>query len=129
MKLEQGLYSQVVNLRWNYSKLIAENKNKNEAKFKLQGQSARSQCWFDFDFDWIEVSFSKCETDFNRKFFHIHDYTQDKNTFKIFQVPIRNSKYVEIFKFHNDAPMLMYCQKLLNRCCFISLASEFSSIE
>ena len=34
-----------------------------------------------------------------------------------------------MFKFKNDAPMLKYCQKLLNRCCFISLASEFDSIE
>ena len=32
-------------------------------------------------------------------------------------------------KFHNDAPMLKYCQKLLNRCCFSILAPAFDSIE
>ena len=32
-------------------------------------------------------------------------------------------------KFHNDAPMLKYCQKLLNRCCFSILAQDFASIE
>ena len=36
---------------------------------------------------------------------------------------------MEIFKSHNDAPMLKYRQKSLNRCCFGSLASAFSSIE
>ena len=33
------------------------------------------------------------------------------------------------FWFHNDAPMLMYCQKLLNSCCFSSLAQAFASIK
>ena len=47
----------------------------------------------------------------------------------MFQVPIGNSKCVENFKFHNDAPMLKYCQKSLNICCFSSLASDFDSIE
>ena len=51
------------------------------------------------------------------------------NTFKFFQVPIGNSKCVENFKFHNDAPMLKYCQNLLNRFCFSGLASAFYSIE
>ena len=36
---------------------------------------------------------------------------------------------METFKFHNDAPMIKYCQKSFNRCCFISLASVFTSIE
>ena len=70
----------------------AENKNKNEAKFKFQGQSAISQRWFDLEFDLIEVNFSTCETDFHKKLFHIHDNTQDTNTFKIFQVTIGSSK-------------------------------------
>ena len=34
-----------------------------------------------------------------------------------------------MFKFHNDAPMLKYFQKLLNICCFSILAPDFSSIE
>ena len=36
---------------------------------------------------------------------------------------------MEDFKFHNDAPMLKYCHKSLNTCCFSSLASEFVSIK
>ena len=36
---------------------------------------------------------------------------------------------MERFKFHNDAPIIKYCQKLCNSCCFSSLASDFSSIE
>ena len=62
-------------------------------------------------------------------FFQSLDDTQDTNTFKIFQVPIENSKCVKKIKFHNDAPMLKHCQKLLNRCCFSSLVSAFSSGE
>ena len=61
------------------------------------------------------------------RLFQIHDDTQDKNTFKSFQVPIGNSKYVENFKFHNDSPILKYCQKSLNICCFSSLASYLVS--
>ena len=33
------------------------------------------------------------------------------------------------FKFHNDSPMLKYCQKSLNSRCFSSLALAFASIE
>ena len=33
------------------------------------------------------------------------------------------------FKFHNDIPMLKYCQKSLNSSCFGSLASAFASIK
>ena len=88
-------------------KLISENKNKNEAKFKFQGQSARSQRWFYFYFYWIEVNFITREPDFYKKPFQIHDYTQDKNTFKFCQFPIGNLKSVEKFKFHNDSPMPM----------------------
>ena len=36
---------------------------------------------------------------------------------------------MEPFKFHNDAPMLNYCQKLLNNYCFSSLASAFFVIK
>ena len=30
--------------------------------------------------------------------------------------------------FHKDAPILSYCQKTLNSCCFSSLASAFAII-
>ena len=30
---------------------------------------------------------------------------------------------------HKDAPILSYCQKTLNSCCFSSLASAFASIK
>ena len=63
------------------------------------------------------------------RLFHSHVNTEDTNTFKIFQVPIGSSKYVEIFKFYNDAPILKYCRKSLNSCCFSILASAFASIE
>ena len=36
---------------------------------------------------------------------------------------------MENFKFHNDAPILQYLQKLLKICCFISLASAFAIIK
>ena len=107
---------------------VATDKNKNEAKFKFQGQSARSQLWFDLDLDWIDINFSSREPDFYKNFFQSHDDTQDDNTFKKFQVPIGNAKCVESFKFQNDAPILKYCQKTLNSCCFSSLASAFDSI-
>ena len=125
---EQGLYAQVVNLRRKDLKFIAENKNKNESKFKFQGISAISQRCFDLYFDWSEVNYSTREPDFHKKPFQSYDYTQDKITFKRFQVPIGNSKCVETFKFHNDASILKYCQKSLNICCFSSLASAFVSI-
>ena len=64
-----------------------------------------------------------------KKLFQIHDNTQDTNTFKSFQVPIGNEKCVESFNFNNDAPILKYCQKSLNSCCFSSLASDFVSIK
>ena len=32
------------------------------------------------------------------------------------------------FKLYNDAPILKYCQKSLNSCCFSSLSSDFASI-
>ena len=109
MAMEKGLYSQVIKLCQDYLKFIAENNNENEARFKFQGQYARSQHWFVLYFDWIEVNFSTREPGFYKKLFLIHGDTQDTITFKIFQVAIGNSKCVEIFKFHNDDPILKYC--------------------
>ena len=108
-------------------KFVATDENKNEAKFKFQGHSSRSQCWFEIDFDWIEANFSTREPDLYMKLFQSHDDTQDTNTFKFFQVPIGNAKYVESFKFQNDAPILKFCQKSLKNCFFCSLASSFAS--
>ena len=127
--MEKGLYTQVFNLRWKDLKCIAANKYKNESKFKFQGLSARSQRWFDLDFDCIEVNFSTHDPDLYKRIFQSHDNSQDKNIFESFQVLIGNSKCVEIFKFHNGAPILKYCQKSLNSCCFIILASSFASIK
>ena len=31
--------------------------------------------------------------------------------------------------FHTDSPILNFCQKTLNSCCFSSLASAFDSIK
>ena len=87
-------------------------KNKNEAKLKFQGQSARSQRLFELDFDWIEVTFITCEPDFQVKRFLGHDDTQDTNTFKIFQVPIRNSKCVEKLSFI----MMPKCSIIVRSC-------------
>ena len=123
MATERGLYAQMIMLHQNDLKFVATDKIQNEAKFKFQGQSARSQRQFDLEFDRIEVNFSTCEPDFYKKLFQINDDTQATNTFKIFQVPIGNAKFVESFKLQNDAPILNYCQKSLNSCCFSSLAS------
>ena len=129
MEMEQELYAQVVKIRRNDLKFIAENKNKNKAKFKLQGLSARSHHWFDLDLDWVEVNFSRREPDFYKKLFQSHDDTQDINIFKSFQVPIGNAKCVETFKFQNDAPILKHCQKSFNSCFFNILESSFVVIE
>ena len=110
-------------------KFIAAIKNKNEDKLKFQGKSARSQRGFDIDFDWVKISFSTHGPDLYRIFFKSHGDTQYTSTFKSFQVPKGNSKFVEMFKFYNDAPMLKYVHKLLNIYCFRSLASAFASIE
>ena len=91
--MEQVFHAQVAKISRKDFKFIAENKNKNEEKFKFQSQSARSKRWFDIDFDWIEVNFRTREPDFYKKLFQVHDDTQDTNTFKLFQVPIRNSKF------------------------------------
>ena len=95
---------------------------------KFQGQLERSQLWFDIDLDCIEIKFSTREPDLYKKLFQSHDDTQDNNTLKKFQVPIGNAKCVESLKFRIDAPILKYCQKSLNRCCFSILASSFASI-
>ena len=110
-------------------KFTEEDRNKNKAKFKFQGYSSRLQRWFDIYFYLIEVNFSTHKPELYMKLFRSHDNTQDSNTFKLFQVPIGNSKCVDVFKFHSDASMLNYCQKLLNGCCFSSLAYAFSSIK
>ena len=80
-------------------KCFATDKNKNEAKFKFQGKLARSQLWFDFDLDWIEINFITREPDLYKKKFQSHDDTQDGNTFKSFQVPIRNLNDSTHFEF------------------------------
>ena len=116
MAMEQQLYAQVIMIRQKYLKFAATDRNKNEAKFKFQGQSARSQRWFDLDFDWIEVNLSTHKPDFYKKMFQSHGNAQDKNRYKSFKFPIGNSKFVEMFKFHNDAPILKYCQKSLDSC-------------
>ena len=126
--MEQSLYAQVVKLWRKDLKFIATDKNRNEAKFNFQGQSTRSQIWFDLDLDWIEIKFSSREPGFYKKLFQSHDDTQDNNTFKSFQIPIGNAKCVESFKFQIDALILKYCQKILNSCCFSSLASAFAII-
>ena len=111
MTMEIDFFAPVIMLRRKDLKFVATDKNKNEAKFKFQGQSERSQLWFDLEFDLIEVNFSTREPDLYNKPFQIHDNTQDTNTYKNFQVPIGNAECVETFKFHNDAPILKYCQK------------------
>ena len=89
----------MVNLRRKDLKFIAANKNKNETNFKFKSQSARSQSWFDLDFYWIEETICTREPDLYKKIFQSHDDTQDINTCKSFQVPIGNSKCVEILSF------------------------------
>ena len=78
--------------------------------------------------DWIDINVSSREPDFYKKLFQSHDDMQDDYTLKKFQVPIGNAKILESFKFQNYAPILKYCQKTLNICCFSSLASAFASI-
>ena len=126
--MEQSLYAQVVKLCQKDLKFVAAYKNKNEAKFKFQGQSARSQLWFDIELNWVDINFSTREPDLYKKLFQSHDDTQEDNTFKTFQVPIGNAKCVESFKFQNDAPILKFCQKTFNSCCFSNLASDFDII-
>ena len=127
--MEQSLYAHVVK-RWRKDlQFVAADKNKIEAKLKFQGQSARSQLWFDLDLDWIDRNFSTREPNFYKKLFQSHDDKQDNITFKNFQVPIGNAKCVKSFKFQNDAPILNYCQKTLNSCCFSRLEPAFASIK
>ena len=90
MATEQGLYAKVVMLSRKVLNITEANKGKNVDKFKLQGHSARLQCWFDLDFDWTEGTFSTNEPNFSMNFFQRHDKTQDKHTFKIFEVLIGN---------------------------------------
>ena len=79
-------------LRQKYFKITEANKNKNEAKLKFQGRSAISKRWFDIDFHYIEEHFITREPDFYRIIYQRNEKTQDTNTFKMFEVPIGNSK-------------------------------------
>ena len=97
--MEKGLYAQVVIFCQKALKITEANENKKEAKFKFQDQSARSQSWFGLDFYRIEEIFNTREPDFYRKIFQRHDETKDTNTFKMLEVPIRNSKCVEKLSF------------------------------
>ena len=124
--MKQSLYAQVVMFWRKDLKFDAADKNKNESKFKFQGQYPRSQLWFDLDLDWIDMNFSTREPSFYKKLFRSHDNEQETNTFKFFQVPIRNAKVVKSFVFHKDAPILIYCKKTLNSCCFSSLESAIA---
>ena len=125
--MEQSLYAQVIMFWLKDLKFDAADKNKNESTFKFQGQSARSQLWLDLNLDWIDMNFSTCEPDFYKKLFQSHDNEQETNIFKLFQVLIVNAKVVKSFVFHKDAPILNFCQKTLNSCCFSSLVSAFAS--
>ena len=127
MAMEQSLYAQVIMFWRKDLKFDAADNNKNESKFKFQGQSARSQLWFDLDLDWIDMNFSTLEPDFYKKLFQSHDNEQETKTFKFFQVPTGNTIVVKSFVFHKDEPILNFCQKILNSCCFSSLASAFAS--
>ena len=111
MVMEQSLYAQVIMFRRKDLKFDASDQNKNESKFKFHGQSGRSRLWFDLDLDWIDTNFSTREPDFYKKLFQSNDNEKDKNTFKTFQVPIGNAKFVKSFVFHKDSPILSYCQK------------------
>ena len=73
------------------------------------------------------MNFSTREPYFYKKLFQSHDNKQETDTFKTFQVPIGNEKVVKSFMFHKDSPILSYCQKTLNSCCFSSLASAYDS--
>ena len=127
--MEQSLYAQVIKF-WRKDLLFdAADKNKTESKFKFQVQSARSQLWFELDLDWIDINFSTREPDFYKRIFQSHDNKQDKDTFKSFQVPIGNAKVVRLFIYQKDAPIIIYCEKTLNSCCFSSLSSAFAIIK
>ena len=127
--MEQSLFAQMVKF-WRMELLFnAADKNKTESKFKFQGQSARSQLWFDLNLDWIDINFSTREPDLYKKLFQSHENKQVENTFKTFQVPNGNAKVVKSFKFQKYAPILSYCQKKLNSCCFSSLESASASIK
>ena len=57
------------------------------------------------------MNFSTREPGFYKKLFQSCDDKQDKDTFKIFQVPIGNAKVVKSFMLHKDAPIFSYFQK------------------
>ena len=49
-------------------------------------------------------------------------------TYKLFEVPIGNTKITEKIEFHPKAPVLKYHQESSNSCCLTSLASAFHII-
>ena len=53
---------------------------------------------------------------------------KDTNTFKMFEVPIVNTKCVKEMRFHSMTTMIKYRQNSFNICCFSSLASGFDII-
>ena len=52
MNMEQGLYAQVVMIRW--KDLYNKKEKENTKKYNSQGKSARSKRWFDLDHEWSE---------------------------------------------------------------------------
>ena len=66
---------------------------------------------------------STSEPDFYKQIFQRHDETQDKYTFEIFVLPIGNDKNVEEMRFHIDAAMLKYCERISDSSCSGNLAS------
>ena len=117
MAMEQSLYAQVIKFRSKDLKFDAADLKKNSSKFKFQGHSAKSRYWFDLDLDWIDINFSTHEPDFSKKFFQNHDNEKEADSFRIFEVPIGNAKFVKSFVFHKDAPTLIFHQIYLNSCC------------
>ena len=49
-------------------------------------------------------------------------------TYKLFEVPIGNTKITEKIEFHPKAPVLKYHQESSNSFCLTSLASAFHTI-
>ena len=93
--MEQGLYAQVVMPFRKNLKSTEENKNTNEDKFKFQYQSAISQRWFDIDLIIWRKLLSHVNLSFIGKYFKGMTKSNIKIKFKMFEVPIGNSKCVE----------------------------------
>ena len=108
-------------------KFDAADENKNESKFKFQGQSARSKFWFDLDLDWIDINFALVNLISIRNSFKVMTMSKTQIHLKHFKFQSEMQKFAKSFVFHKDAPILSYCQKTLNSCCFSSLSSAFVS--